>query len=81
MRSEEFCLGADGWVAGLVDAFPAETVAIFRLAKAGRIEEGGGPGRIAPGHCMAGGAVVLRVSHGAGGRAGGAAPRGSPNIT
>lgn len=36
---EEFCLGADGWVAGLVDAFPAETVAIFRLAKAGRIEE------------------------------------------
>jgi dihydrodipicolinate synthase/N-acetylneuraminate lyase len=36
---EEFCLGADGWVAGLVDAFPAETVAIFRLAKAGRLEE------------------------------------------
>jgi dihydrodipicolinate synthase/N-acetylneuraminate lyase len=36
---EEFCLGADGWVAGLVDAFPAETVAIFRLAKAGRMEE------------------------------------------
>jgi 4-hydroxy-tetrahydrodipicolinate synthase len=36
---EEFCLGADGWVAGLVDAFPAETVAIYRLAKAGRLEE------------------------------------------
>ena len=36
---EEFCLGADGWVAGLVDAFPAETVAIHRLAVAGRIEE------------------------------------------
>ena len=31
--------GADGWVAGLVDAFPAETVAIYRLVKAGRIEE------------------------------------------
>lgn len=36
---EELLLGADGWVAGLVDAFPRETVAIYRLAKAGRIEE------------------------------------------
>jgi 4-hydroxy-tetrahydrodipicolinate synthase len=36
---EELCLGADGWVAGLVDAFPRETVAIYRLAKAGRIKE------------------------------------------
>jgi 1-pyrroline-4-hydroxy-2-carboxylate deaminase len=36
---EELCLGADGWVAGLVDAFPCETVAIFRLVKAGRIKE------------------------------------------
>jgi 4-hydroxy-tetrahydrodipicolinate synthase len=36
---EELLLGADGWVAGLVDAFPAETVAIFKLAKAGRIAE------------------------------------------
>ena len=36
---EEICLGADGWVAGLVDAFPHETVAIFKLAKAGRIKE------------------------------------------
>jgi 4-hydroxy-tetrahydrodipicolinate synthase len=36
---EEILLGADGWVAGLVDAFPAETVAIFKLAKAGRIAE------------------------------------------
>ena len=36
---EELCLGADGWVAGLVDAFPHETVAIFKLAKAGRIKE------------------------------------------
>jgi 4-hydroxy-tetrahydrodipicolinate synthase len=32
-------MGADGWVAGLVDAFPAETVAIYRLVKAGRIAE------------------------------------------
>jgi 4-hydroxy-tetrahydrodipicolinate synthase len=36
---EELCLGADGWVAGLVDAFPHETVAIYKLAKAGRIKE------------------------------------------
>ena len=36
---EELCLGADGWVAGLVCAFPKETVAIFNLVKAGRIEE------------------------------------------
>lgn len=36
---ESFVLGADGWVAGLVAAFPRETVAIFELAKAGRIEE------------------------------------------
>ncbi|MEP6617475.1 MAG: dihydrodipicolinate synthase family protein, partial [Ginsengibacter sp.] len=36
---EELCLGADGWVAGLVDAFPNETVTIYRLVKAGRINE------------------------------------------
>jgi dihydrodipicolinate synthase/N-acetylneuraminate lyase len=36
---EELQMGADGWVAGLVCAFPKETVAIFRLAKAGRMEE------------------------------------------
>ncbi len=36
---EELVMGADGWVAGLVDAFPAETVAIYKLVKAGRIEE------------------------------------------
>jgi 4-hydroxy-tetrahydrodipicolinate synthase len=36
---ESFCLGADGWVAGLVNAFPAETVAIYRLAREGRLEE------------------------------------------
>lgn len=36
---ESLFMGAHGWVAGLVDAFPRETVAIFRLAKAGRHEE------------------------------------------
>lgn len=36
---ESLMMGADGWVAGLVDAFPKETVAIFRLIKAGRYEE------------------------------------------
>ena len=38
LAMEELCLGADGWVAGLVDAFPAETVAIYKLVKAGKIE-------------------------------------------
>jgi 1-pyrroline-4-hydroxy-2-carboxylate deaminase len=32
-------LGAVGWVAGLVCAFPKETVAVYKLTKAGRIEE------------------------------------------
>ena len=32
-------MGADGWVAGLVCAFPAETCAVYELAKAGRIAE------------------------------------------
>ncbi|HLK27364.1 MAG TPA: dihydrodipicolinate synthase family protein [Puia sp.] len=36
---ESLAAGAHGWVAGLVDAFPAETVAIFRLVKAGRFKE------------------------------------------
>ena len=39
LAMEELCLGADGWVAGLVCAFPRETVAIYRLVKAGRIQE------------------------------------------
>ncbi len=39
LAMEELVMGADGWVAGLVDAFPHETVAIYRLIKAGRIEE------------------------------------------
>ncbi|NHF60237.1 dihydrodipicolinate synthase family protein [Flavobacteriaceae bacterium TP-CH-4] len=36
---ESLLVGADGWVAGLVCAFPAETVAIYELVKAGRIQE------------------------------------------
>jgi dihydrodipicolinate synthase/N-acetylneuraminate lyase len=36
---EELLLGADGWIAGLVSAFPRETVAIYELVKAGRIQE------------------------------------------
>ncbi len=36
---ESLFMGADGWVAGLVDAFPKETVAIFNLAKQGRHQE------------------------------------------
>lgn len=36
---ESLLLGADGWVAGLVCAFPAETVAIYKLMQAGRCEE------------------------------------------
>jgi len=36
---EEMLMGAEGWVGGLVCAFPKETVAIYRLVKAGRIEE------------------------------------------
>lgn len=36
---EELCLGAVGWVAGLVCAFPKETVAIFNLVKAGKLNE------------------------------------------
>ncbi len=39
LAMEELCLGADGWVAGLVCAFPNETVAIYRLVKAGKIPE------------------------------------------
>lgn len=36
---ESLMLGADGLVAGLVCAFPKETVTLFKLAKAGRYEE------------------------------------------
>lgn len=36
---EELLMGASGWVAGLVCAFPAETVVIYKLVKAGRVDE------------------------------------------
>lgn len=36
---ESLLMGADGWVAGLVCAFPAETVAIYALAKSGSMQE------------------------------------------
>lgn len=39
LAMEGLLMGADGWVAGLVCAFPEETVAIYRLIKAGRKEE------------------------------------------
>ena len=39
MAMESLVMGADGWVAGLVDAFPRETVAIFAYTKAGKIDE------------------------------------------
>ncbi len=36
---ESLAMGAHGWVAGLVVAFPKETVAIYKLALAGRMTE------------------------------------------
>jgi 4-hydroxy-tetrahydrodipicolinate synthase len=36
---ESLILGCSGWIAGLVVAFPRETVAIYRLAQQGRIAE------------------------------------------
>ncbi|WEX10551.1 dihydrodipicolinate synthase family protein [Chelativorans sp. AA-79] len=36
---ESLILGCSGWIAGLVVAFPKETVAIYRLAAQGRIKE------------------------------------------
>ena len=36
---EELALGADGLVAGLVDAFPRETVVMYNLVKEGELEE------------------------------------------
>ena len=36
---EELALGVDGWIGGLVDAFPAETVTIYKLMKLGRYKE------------------------------------------
>jgi 1-pyrroline-4-hydroxy-2-carboxylate deaminase len=39
LAMEELLLGADGWVAGLVCAFPYETTAIYNLVKSGHIAE------------------------------------------
>ena len=36
---ESLILGCSGWIAGLVVAFPKETVAIYKLATSGRIME------------------------------------------
>ncbi|MBK8622026.1 MAG: dihydrodipicolinate synthase family protein [Saprospiraceae bacterium] len=36
---ESLCAGADGWVAGLVCAFPKETMAIYNLVKSGKTQE------------------------------------------
>jgi len=39
LAMESLLMGAVGWVAGLVCAFPKETVAIYDLLRAGRVEE------------------------------------------
>ena len=39
LAMESLLMGADGWVAGLVDAFPRETVAIYELIRQGRSAE------------------------------------------
>jgi len=39
LAMEELVMGADGWVAGLVCAFPRETVAVYSLVKAGQLDE------------------------------------------
>jgi len=39
LAMEELCLGADGWVAGFVCAFPKETTAIYNLVLQGKLEE------------------------------------------
>lgn len=39
LAMEELVMGADGWVAGLVCAFPRETVVLFDLIQQGRWEE------------------------------------------
>jgi 1-pyrroline-4-hydroxy-2-carboxylate deaminase len=39
LAMEELVMGADGWVAGLVCAFPKETVAVYELLKSGNHEE------------------------------------------
>lgn len=39
LAMEELVMGADGWVAGLVCAFPKETVAVYELVKAGKYDK------------------------------------------
>lgn len=39
MILEAVAVGADGWVAGLVNALPAESVEVFALARAGRMAD------------------------------------------
>jgi len=39
LAMESMLMGAVGWVGGLVCAFPEETVAVYRLIKAGKINE------------------------------------------
>lgn len=39
LAMESLVMGANGWVAGLVDAFPKETVAVFAYTKAGKIDD------------------------------------------
>lgn len=39
LAMESLVMGAVGWVAGLVCAFPSETVAIYKLVKVGRLDE------------------------------------------
>jgi 4-hydroxy-tetrahydrodipicolinate synthase len=39
MLMESVAMGADGWIAGLVNAFPEESVRLFELAREGRSEE------------------------------------------
>jgi 1-pyrroline-4-hydroxy-2-carboxylate deaminase len=39
MALEAFLMGGDGWIAGLVNALPAESVQLFELARGGRVAE------------------------------------------
>ena len=39
LAMEALLMGADGWVAGLVDAYPEETCAIYHYVKAGEIDK------------------------------------------
>jgi 1-pyrroline-4-hydroxy-2-carboxylate deaminase len=41
LAMEELLMGAKGWVAGLVCAFPVETMLVYNLVKSGRLDEAG----------------------------------------